>query len=145
MRPFGALADAPCRARFYFIRLRGARQGRSLVNAPAPRTLLDRPTRPPWRDVRQPTSCRLFCSFGRQFYAVPVRFVAPRRGVCGGALSGAIIFYFAYAARGRGVRDLTLSVTACAVPALPLPLGDGERLMKALCVVLLVGDFMQSP
>ena len=99
LRPVGAYVDAPYRAHFILYRLRGARQGRSIVNAPAPRTHFDRPTRPPWRDVRQPTSCRLCCSFDRQFYAVPVRFVAPLRGVCGCALTGAILFYFAYLAR----------------------------------------------
>ena len=85
--------------------------------------------------VRQPTSCRLCCSFGRQFYAVPVRYVAPRRGVCGRALSGAIIFYIAYAARGRGVRDLTLSVTACAVPAVLLH-AFSVRLMRPIGAII---------
>ena len=41
-------------------------------------------------------------------------------------LRGAILFYFAYAARGRDVRNLTLSVTACAVPAPRSPIWRGK-------------------
>ena len=55
-----------------------------------------------WESRTSPAFFVLFRS--RSEHSSSVMFVAPLRGVCGCALSGAILFYIAYAARGRGVR-----------------------------------------